>query len=577
MIWWITNLPRFKSEMVGLEALRDSEPWLLSIKTSLQEDLHLIVECVIDLNGEMLPLVLDYPAFFPEVPPTIRPRKKKRLSAHQYADGGELCLEFRSDNWDPSITGVMMLESAHRLLTGEQPTSEVRASMPDAHQTTVGQSLRGASLRFLLTRPFQDYVARLAVGDFRSCRIEEIFAVSKGWTAFVATVGVNDDPEWRETTIPIQSKGKDPAFLIRVELFDPSAIDQAAFDALTKAAEASNQGALYRNSTSRYIVVADQESAGLFYSLKKNGVWHLSPFQTIDVTTDTGGRLAVEYANLREKKIGLIGCGSLGSKVAVSLARNGIGKFVLVDDDILKPGNLIRHDLDVTSLGQHKANALKTRLCAVTAFVDVSVRRVVLGGQEASGTTASVLEELATCDILIDATANPQAFNLVASVARTEGKAMMWAEVLAGGIGGFVARLRPDMEPTPHRARQQYLGWCEEQGVPWQDGGSGYETNGVSGPIIADDADVSAIAAHATRMATDYLIQPDNSIFPYPAYLIGLKRAWLFTEPFDVHPISFVRDGPWQAAIANNQTAEAIDYLTSIITPSEENEAATGT
>ena len=257
--------------------------------------------------------------------------------------------------------------------------------------------------------------------------------------------------------------------------------------------------------------------------------------------------------------------------MATSLARSGVCDFVLVDDDILKPGNLIRHDLDCNDLGGHKADALGARLRAVSPGVKVNVRRVILGGQESSATTASVLDELATCHILIDATADPQAFNLLASVARTAARPMIWAEVFAGGIGGFVARLRPNTEPTPHRARQQYLAWCEQEGVPWRatDGGM-YDARGDAGPMIADDADVSIIAAHATRMAIDYLIQPDHSGFPHPAYFIGLKKAWIFTEPLDVRPLDFLAEGPWQPAQDPAAATEAVNYMLSLIEPRDD-------
>ena len=42
---------------------------------------------------------------------------------------------------------------------------------------------------------------------------------------------------------------------------------------------------------------------------------------------------------------------------------------------------------------------------------------------------------------------------------------MIWAEAYAGGVGGFVARLRHGIEPPPHAARRQYFGWCRSQGV----------------------------------------------------------------------------------------------------------------
>jgi hypothetical protein len=61
-------------------------------------------------------------------------------------------------------------------------------------------------------------------------------------------------------------------------------------------------------------------------------------------------RLDAPHEQLKEKGVALIGCGSLGSKVGSMLARSGVGRFVLVDDDVLLPDNLIRNDLDGATL-----------------------------------------------------------------------------------------------------------------------------------------------------------------------------------------------------------------------------------
>jgi sulfur-carrier protein adenylyltransferase/sulfurtransferase len=208
------------------------------------------------------------------------------------------------------------------------------------------------------------------------------------------------------------------------------------------------------------------------------------------------------------------------------------------------------------------------RLEAIRAGMDVSARAVLLGGQESSGSTASVLEELANCDLLIDATADPQAFNFVGAVAREGLKPMVWAEVYAGGIGGFVARLRPDVEPPPHVARRQYLRWCERQGVPWRREDTDYASRGAgAAPAVADDADVAVIAAHASRIAVDVLLRPEASLFPHPAYVIGLQEDWIFDAPFDTRPIDFEAEGSWPVSPLPERTAEALDFILSLITP----------
>jgi len=274
---------------------------------------------------------------------------------------------------------------------------------------------------------------------------------------------------------------------------------------------------------------------------------------------------------LADKTVGVVGCGSLGSKIAVSLARSGIGGFVLVDDDVLAPGNLRRHELDAGALGSHKTDGLRARLEAVAPGIRVIAWRVVLGGQESAGGTASVLDELGKCDLLIDATADSRAFNFVASVARSARRPMVWAEVYAGGIGGFVARVRPDIEPPPNAARRQYLAWCHEQGVAWVAEDQDYGARlGDGPPAVADDAEVAVIAAHASCMAIDVLLRPDASGFPHPAYVIGLWREWIFEEPFDTRPVDFVAEGQWQGLITEEQTDEAVEFLSSLFEKGED-------
>jgi sulfur-carrier protein adenylyltransferase/sulfurtransferase len=328
---------------------------------------------------------------------------------------------------------------------------------------------------------------------------------------------------------------------------------------------------------SQFVVLADAATARMFLSFPgADGQRIVIPYTTVNFAKEPGGRLPESYAMLAQKKVGIVGCGSLGSKVAASLARSGVGEFVLVDDDILKPGNLLRHELDGSSLGVHKADGLEARLRALAHDVKVIARRVALGGQESSGSTASVLDQLATCDLVIDATADPQAFNFVASVARNALVPMLWAEVYAGGVGGFVARLRPKVEPPPHAARRQYMAWCRAQGVPWHGDDRDYGGHDVEDrPLVADDADVGVIAVHASRMAVDALVRPEASAFPHPAYVIGLSAEWLFTAPFDTQPVDFVPEGSWATATPA-RTEEAIDFMTSLFDETED-EDRTGT
>jgi tRNA A37 threonylcarbamoyladenosine dehydratase len=65
---------------------------------------------------------------------------------------------------------------------------------------------------------------------------------------------------------------------------------------------------------------------------------------------------------LKEAAIGIVGLGSAGSKIAVSLARMGVRNFYLVDHDILLPENLGRNELDWQQVGRHKAKGVETAI-----------------------------------------------------------------------------------------------------------------------------------------------------------------------------------------------------------------------
>lgn len=533
----------------------------------MMKGLQFAIDFDIVVNGEALPFTLTYPAFFPETPPSVLPRDGRHYSSHQWGHGGEFCLEYRTDNWDPAVTGAMMIESTYRLLSGEQPALDQRAVVLSAHQASLGQQLRSASCRAFLTRGLRDYIAALEPRYSYPCNIVETHGPRRTWTAYVTSIGPVSAPVWREDSIPPGDSQGGPGLLVRLPSLDGVVVsEQEHLDCIVTATAIQGQAPTDDNATSRFTVLADGTGAQFYFSFFHDGTWKVLRYRTIDVSNEIGTRLPDSYAAIAGNKVGIVGCGSLGSKIAASLARSGVRQFVLVDDDILKPGNLARNELGAESLGAHKVDALEERLRAVAPNVTADVWRVDLGGQESSGSTATILDALAGCNLLIDATADPQAFNFVASVARRARSPMIWAEVYAGGIGGFVARLRPGIEPPPHAARRQYLAWCRSQGIPWHGQGDDYDArHDDEPPLIADDADVAVIAAHTSRMAVDVLVRCEASIFPHPAYVIGLAADWVFDEPFDTRPVDFSAEGEWQLPVSGEQAGAALEYVVSLL------------
>ena len=557
MIWWVENLERFRLERAAIDALAGREGWLTVLKWRADDEHRLILDADIQLEEGSRPISLRYPNHFPFSPPLVIPRgETTRWSAHQYGAGGELCLEYGPDNWDHGITGADMIESAHSLLSQEAPMPNgVASDVPSRHSLTIGQSLRGSFRRFILSEAVSQHLQSCPVGTV----IEGKVCVR--WRRDLITYGTRSwgsDPVWKDASEPktLWWDGFDrPASYAR--------IDTQAFWPRTDSVEnfwadlACTTGI---ESSDEQFVLLRRENYFMAVEVVKEDLRHVD----LLFTSTDNRRRGSDHDALADRKVGIVGCGSIGSKVAVSLARAGVGKFLLVDDVVLLPENMVRHELDWRDVGSHKAESVSRRIDLVNPYTEVTVRQHRLGGQEASGGVETLVEALAECDLLIDASATPEVFNYLSASAFIGGKPMIWAEVYAGGIGGLVARHRPGIEPEPAMMRRAIENWCADQGLPIERDTAGYETGSSAAPIVADDADVSVIAAHATRFAIDQLIPRNPSIFPYAAYFIGLAPGWLFSQPFETRPVEIALPAP-EAPSAGLSEAEAFEERTHAI------------
>lgn len=560
MSWWLTNTARAKSEQVALAQLLESTGWLSGVSWKIGDNLQLIVDFDIQHNGETFGFFMTYPSTFPDTPPMVRPRDGKRLSWHQYGAGGELCLEHRPDNWDSSITGSMMVESAYRLLSGERPTGDKDGIVRSAHQESIGREARGEHKRFVLAKSAIEALMGLPM-DVPVPMTAWDRLDKQTWVASAVSVGDEDSIIWSQSVPQPSGASIAKGFALRTTReINRFRINPESFTEALPAEFPELAGHPFTG----FVLLGDNEQWIALNLFAHKGKQIVFLYQVI-ITPEASGRLPADYVNLAEKRVAIVGCGSIGSKIATTLARSGIRKFTLVDDDIFFQANLVRNDLDARAIGQHKVDALTVRLKDIVTDAEVSNRRVALGQQESGGTTESVMEELAQADLLIDATADPRAFNLAAAVARRQRKPMVWCEVFAGGIGGIVARARPNLDPTPTLARSQVRAWCDGHGVPWTgtaDVDYGAQAEG-GPPLVADDADVSVIAGHATRLALDTLTR-EQSIFPSSAYAIGLTAEWIFRAPFDTWPIDLRPEGEWGESQNGASVEDLEDLLTSL-------------
>ena len=101
-------------------------------------------------------------------------------------------------------------------------------------------------------------------------------------------------------------------------------------------------------------------------------------------------------AALRKGTVGIAGAGGLGSNIAVSLARAGVGRLIVADRDAIEASNLNRQQYFVSQIGRRKVDALKENLEAINPFSEYVVHDVDV-------TASNVVPIFGDADIMVEA------------------------------------------------------------------------------------------------------------------------------------------------------------------------------
>ena len=70
--------------------------------------------------------------------------------------------------------------------------------------------------------------------------------------------------------------------------------------------------------------------------------------------------------------VAICGLGGLGSNIAITLARAGIGKLILIDFDRVDITNLHRQQYKANQIGRYKTEALAENLLEITPYMEIA-------------------------------------------------------------------------------------------------------------------------------------------------------------------------------------------------------------
>ncbi len=561
-VWWRRLPERLLEEDDRLGRLQ-TEGLLSSYRWDLRagDDLHLIAVVPFPEGGQELEV--QFPARYPGECPSVLPRPYgTSLSSHQFLGSGVLCLELGPDNWHPRHGAADMLRSAARLLAYEEINRVVQVPIPSRHVDTLGADVRRTNGRLVVDAscmPVLDAGSpRVSVGYVR---VSDTLPLTFWLTELPLATPVPAIPP------AVASQGRSEGTYLRIRSSAPSpptTVGELRSYIAANAMDPPPDGA------SLTLVLLAREGRAL------EARWILDDMllELGVVPVTLGAASARLPPTLAERasttRVGIVGLGSLGSKVAASLARAGVRSFALVDGDVFLPENVVRHDDGLLATGLLKIEAAKRRIISI-ASGPCTIDMFPHGVADASNASVhtKTLDALGAVDVLVDATANPDAFNALAALASDRRRLLVWGEVFEGGLGGVVGYASPDLTPCPSCVRAAFLA----EAASWPPAPRSrvlvpYGAGDSANPVVATDADVTVLAGLLTGTVLDGL---DGSLgLRTPVTLLGLRGGWIFDHPLETRAIAVRADDtscPWCWTTPTDPTPELLQRAELLLQP----------
>jgi molybdopterin/thiamine biosynthesis adenylyltransferase len=183
---------------------------------------------------------------------------------------------------------------------------------------------------------------------------------------------------------------------------------------------------------------------------------------------------------IRAARVLVVGCGALGSALAETVARAGVGRLTLVDRDYVEPSNLQRQSLfdeEDAARGLPKAAAAEARLRRINS--EVEVRGLV--ADFAADTGDALVRE---ADVVLDGTDNFETRFLLNDLCVRAG--VPWVYGACVGAYGLALLVRPKLTPCLR---------CVLEERPAPGSGPTCDTAGVVAPIVQVIAGIQAAEA----------------------------------------------------------------------------------
>jgi hypothetical protein len=492
---------------------------------------------------------LIYPDDFPAGCPIVYPRdRSQRWSKHQWPSG-ELCTEYGQDTWGPQFTAADIISSLYDLLSTEhRPARGFRPRRPvvSRHDAAAGYRAMTYALGVLLCPDVFGSVA----GTGGTMTLKDM-SVSRPrrWLLISLT-----DPSGSSITADIPSplvpSGQGCQGLwYRLSGVSKEDLFDVKFVALKEIIAAQSKSAHDLSTDIRTIVErvpgalvsialvgrGDYAFAAFAYSANENCLVPIA-VAPYDARLAAARRVAASHPGFAKVRVAVIGLGSLGSKIAVSLARMGVEDFVVCDSDLFLWENLSRHELTGHDIGRLKVDGIGDRIRACNPAAQVIELSTALGQVRTPKSQREILDAVESCSLIVDASGDQRTARYIANLAYERGITSIHVEIYARGVGAQIIRVRPPLTGCYQCQCDALAAFLKDKpaapdieavdyDVPTDPGGQ---------PVTADDDVCTFVAGATARLAKDSLLRRcgGTGSVPGDVYLVGLQPEWIFDEPF---------------------------------------------
>ncbi|MBS7250424.1 MAG: ThiF family adenylyltransferase [Candidatus Freyarchaeota archaeon] len=201
---------------------------------------------------------------------------------------------------------------------------------------------------------------------------------------------------------------------------------------------------LHGDAVERFWEALSRDETRTFFEEKSEGVEKLFVDFVSESNIFSRIRGIVDTDLLKEKRVTVVGLGTGGSRVALELAKAGVGNFTLIDHDRLETHNISRYVKGVSDLGRLKVNVVADLLLDVNPKIRVSKYPIRIGIDK---NIDEFSEIVSSSDVVVDATGSPLVNQFVNSTCWRLNIPSVYAGAFERAIGLYVLKVQPPHTP----------------------------------------------------------------------------------------------------------------------------------